>query len=281
MSVTRSLLFLLLGGMTAWTCGSGLAQQNQPPPATDGAMQHMPGMGMPGMKMGTLSTSTYEMNLELKPPAIVPTETTRLKFSFLDSQGQRATQFQVMHEKLFHMFIVSEDLEYFLHDHPVLQADGTFLFDAEFPRSGMYRILADIYPEGADPQLIAETVYAGGAAQTPASLARDYGPKDGENLQAAFRTVPEQPIAGQTTQLRFHISPAEGLEQYLAAWGHMLVSSDDTIDLIHAHPFIADGGPDVQFNVTFPRERTYRVWVQFQRLGKVSTLRFDVPVNSL
>lgn len=281
MNFTRLPFFLFLGAATAWTCGSGLAQQNQTPPTTGGTMRRMPRMDMPGMKMGTLGSSTYQIKLELTPPAIVPEESTQLKFSFLDPQGLQATRFQVMHEKLFHLFIVSEDLEYFLHDHPVLQADGTFLFDATFPRSGMFRILADIYPEGAAPQLIAETVYAGGAPQTPASLTRDYGPKDGQNLQTAFRTVPEQPIAGQTTQLRFHISPSEGLEQYLAAWGHMLVASDDTIDLIHAHPFIADGGPDVQFNVTFPRERTYRVWVQFQRLGKVSTLRFDVPVGSL
>jgi hypothetical protein len=61
----------------------------------------------------------------------------------------------------------------------------------------------------------------------------------------------------------------------------MLVASDDLIDLIHTHPFIADGGPDMQFNVTFPRVRAYRVWVQFQRKGVVNTAHFDVPVSEL
>jgi len=34
----------------------------------------------------------------------------------------------------------------------------------------------------------------------------------------------------------------------------------------------------MQFSLIFPRARTYRVWVQFQRQGVVNTAHFDVPV---
>jgi len=61
----------------------------------------------------------------------------------------------------------------------------------------------------------------------------------------------------------------------------MLAVSDDLIDMIHTHPTIADGGPQVQFDLFFPREATYRIWVQFQRSGKVNTLVFTVPVSRL
>ncbi len=61
----------------------------------------------------------------------------------------------------------------------------------------------------------------------------------------------------------------------------MLAASDDLIDLIHEHPFLADGGSQIQFNVIFPRARTYRMWVQFQRQGVVNTAHFDVPVSAL
>ena len=44
---------------------------------------------------------------------------------------------------------------------------------------------------------------------------------------------------------------------------------------------LADGSPNIQFNVIFPRAHTYRVWVQFQRLGVVNTAYFDVPVKDL
>ena len=64
-------------------------------------------------------------------------------------------------------------------------------------------------------------------------------------------TDPPQPISGQKTQMLFRVKPGDGLEKYLGAWGHMLVASDDLIDLIHEHPFIADGGPQIQFNIIF------------------------------
>ena len=189
--------------------------------------------------------------------------------------------FQIVHEKLFHLFVVGQDLQFFVHDHPIFEPDGSFRYEMEFPKPGMYRILGDFYPDGATPQLIAKTVFVSGGNSAAPVLPRDYGAKSAANLQVEFRTEPSQAIVGMKTQLHFHLTPADGFEKYLGAWGHMLVASDDLIDMIHTHPFIADGGPDVQFNVTFPRVRTYRVWVQFQRKGVVNTAHFDVPVSEL
>jgi hypothetical protein len=145
----------------------------------------------------------------------------------------------------------------------------------------MYRILADFYPDGATPQLIAKTVIVPGKPPAPLTFPRDYSTKDAENLRVEMTTDPEQPIAGQKTQIYFRLSPADGLEKYLGAWAHMLAGSDDLIDLIHTHPLVADGGPQVQFSLVFPRARMFRVWVQFQRQGIVNTAHFDVPVTEL
>jgi len=100
-------------------------------------------------------------------------------------------------------------------------------------------------------------------------------------MQVSLDTDPSDPIAGTKTMMSFKLNPGEGLEKYIGAWGHMLAASDDLIDLIHTHPFIADGGPNMQFNVYFPRPRTYRVWVQFQRKAVVNTAYFDIPVHEL
>jgi hypothetical protein len=145
----------------------------------------------------------------------------------------------------------------------------------------MYRVLADFYPSGATPQLIARTIFVpGGKLQAP-HLAPDLAPKQTENMQVELVTEPRQPLAGFKTLLFFRVKPADGLEQYIGAWGHMLAASDDLIDLIHTHPFLADGGPQIQFNLIFPRARTYRLWVQFQRKGVVNTAVFTVPVSEL
>ncbi len=73
------------------------------------------------------------------------------------------TKFQVVHEKLFHMFVVSQDLEFFVHDHPVFGPDGQFHYDnLILPKAGMYRILGDFYPDAATPQLITKTLLVPG-----------------------------------------------------------------------------------------------------------------------
>lgn len=236
-----------------------------------------------GMKLATdvPEPAEYHMNLTVLPKAPEPGKPARLVFDIHDPwKNNRVTKFTVVHEKLFHAFIVSEDLEFFVHDHPVWK-DNTFQYETRFPKPGMYRILGDFYPEAATPQLIAKTVIVPGEATPPAALKKDYSPKDGENLKVQLTTVPPEPIAGQNTQLRIELGPAEGLEKYLGAWGHMLAASDDLIDMMHTHPFIADGGPQIQFNLVFPRARAYRVWVQFQRNGIVNTVHFDVPVKEL
>jgi hypothetical protein len=239
-----------------------------------------------GMKLasGIPEQAEFHMDLVVTPRPIKPGLPSRLSFYVHDPwKDRQVTNFQLVHEKLFHMFIVSQDLQVFVHDHPIFQPDGSFTYDYKFPKPGMYRILGDFYPDGATPQLIAKTLFVTGStgiAKTPV-LPRDYSPKDAENMNVSLHTDPPQAIAGLKTQMYFDLKPADGLEKYIGAWGHMLAASDDLIDLIHTHPFIADGGPQVEFNVTFPRAQTYRVWVQFQRKGVVNTAHFDVPVEEL
>src|SRR5205085_12390515 len=104
--------------------------------------------------------------------------------------------------------------------------------------------------------------------------------KDSENLNIALRLDPPEPVPGRKTMMFFTPRPG-GIEPYLGAWGHLLAVSNDLVDTIHEHPFIANGGPEVQFNIFFAREAMYRVWVQFQRKGIVNTAVFTIPVKAL
>lgn len=225
----------------------------------------------------------YPVELRLSPVAVKPGSKVQLAFSIRDPKtGQRVTAFQMVHTKLFHMFIVSQDMKFFVHDHPVLGEDSVFRFVTVFPKPGMYRILSDFYPRGGIPQLIAKSVIVSGGPITAGThLTADVEPKKTENMTVSLTMDPPVPIAGMKTLLFFSLAPADGLEQYLGAWGHMLAASSDLVDLIHTHPFLADGGPKAQFNLIFPRPGVYRVWVQFQRQGVVNTAIFDVPVSEL
>jgi hypothetical protein len=236
--------------------------------------------GMP-LVAGLPEPVEYHLDLTVTPQPVIPGKRVTLRYAVHDPwKNLPVKNFSIMHEKLFHTFVISQDLEFFLHGHPTLGEDNAFYFDTSLPTAGMFRVLGDFYPAGATPLSIAKTIYVRGKAPAPVRLARDYSRKTAENIDVTLMTEPLQPIAAQNTHLRFRINPAEGLEKYLGVWGHLLAGSDDLIDLIHQHPFIADGGSHVEFDVVFPRPVTYRVWVQFQRDGLVNTVHFDVPVQN-
>lgn len=234
------------------------------------------------LAVGVPDPVEFPMDLVLTPRMPQAHRPVELAFRVKDPKtGAHVTHFEVIHEKLFHMFIVSQDLKFFLHDHPKPEPDGTFRYQANLPQPGMYRVLGDYYPTGATPQLTAKTFFVPGGTLQAAHLEPDMATQHAANMDVELTTDPAVPLAGLKTMMFFRLKPADGLEPYLGAWSHMLAASDDLIDLIHTHPFVADGGPQMQFNIIFPRARAYRIWVQFQRKGVVNTAVFTVPVSEL
>jgi hypothetical protein len=237
-----------------------------------------------GMKLVLKLPESVEYRLEVthQPALLLPGEPALLTFRiFHPVTGKQASKFLVVHEKLMHLFVVSENLETFMHIHPVPQADGSFRLPVRFPNGGMYRLLADFYPDGSTPQLALETLFVKGAS--PAShLVPAMDPFKAQNLTARLRLDPPTPLAGFETKMFFDLAPRERLEPYLGAWGHMLAASTDLIDMLHMHPFLADAANGtMQFNAIFPRAGLYRIWTQFQRAGEVNTVIFTVPVKTL
>ena len=223
----------------------------------------------------------YRLDFSQSPASLKPGIPGVLTLQVLDpNTGATVNRFEVVHEKMMHVFLVSENLEYFAHLHPNPQPDGSFRLPVQLPLGGMYRLLADYYPTGSVPQLTLKTIFATGHS-TPLQLRPSLAPCEGENLTASLRLEPEQPLAGLETKLFITLEPATEIQQYLRAWAHMLLASADLVDLLHLHPFLADGGPVMQFNVIFPRPGLHRLWIQFQRAGVINTVQFTITVQSL
>jgi hypothetical protein len=241
-----------------------------------------------GMKLvaGLPEPLEYPLDFRAFPPSIPAGREVTLEFRVLDPRtGRPVTRFEVIHEKLFHLFLVSQDLEYFSHEHPTLRPDGWFRLRTRLPKPGTYRLLADFDPSGGTPQLSARTFSTAGYAAPLASSIphppQDLAPQRGANLEVSLKLDPEIPIAGRKTMLFFRIAPAAGLEKFIGAWAHLLAVSNDLVDTIHSHPFLAEGGPEMQFNLFFPRAATYRLWLQLQRNGVVNTVAFTLHVQAL
>jgi Heavy metal binding domain len=241
-----------------------------------------------GMKLveGIKDLVEFPIAMTVTPQPVRPGQDTVLNFGINDpATGQPVRSFEVVHEKLYHVFVVSQDLQFFLHTHPERQGDEDFHLKLKFPKPGMYRVLSDFYPSGATPQLITNTVMVPGAGfhMETAKLREDVAPQNGGNTQVELAMTPEHPVAGQKVAMFFRATPDEGVEPYLGAMAHMLAASADLIDMIHNHPFaVTDPAGNkyklLQFNMTFPRAGVYRVWVQMQRKGVVNTVAFNIPV---
>jgi len=234
----------------------------------------------------------YRLAIHTKPRLIRPGAVTEVRFTIRHPvTGAVVRDFELMHERIFHLFVVSDGLSFFAHEHPERQPDGSFVLPLVFPEACSYRLAAGFFPLGGTPQFLTATLFAAGARLRPKpALQPDTAAKQTANLTIEMSAEPAAPLAGQETLLFFRLSPADGIQQYLGAWGHMLVASDDLIDIIHDHPLYVDGLPPglnkpfptrIQFNVIFPREADYRVWVQFQRKATVNTAAFTVPARAL
>src|SRR5262245_12091464 len=113
----------------------------------------------------------FHFDLDVVPHSPQPNQPAALQFLIHDPWKDRpVSSYNVVHEKLFHAFVVSEDLQFFRHAHPTFVADGVFQLPITFPKAGMFRVLGDFYPAGATPQLATQTIFVPGTAPEPVQL---------------------------------------------------------------------------------------------------------------
>ena len=203
-------------------------------------------------------------------------------------RGEPARAFHTIHERLLHLFVISRDLTYFAHEHPVHQPDGRFVLDLAVPGPDLYLLAADVYPAGGGPQLLrafwTTPDFRGRpfVPRTPPSLAT--APQTRGAIRATLLTMPWTSGRRETITITLTDSrngrPVTDLEPYLGAAGHLVTASADLADIVHSHPTDATAtGPEVTFDATFPRPGRYKLWAQFQRAGTVETVAFVIEMK--
>jgi hypothetical protein len=245
----------------------------------------------------------FDLRLEATPRAPKVNEPVKLRFTIFNPKtGQQVKEFQITHDKLYHLFVISQDLSEFQHIHPDFQSDGSFTIETALPRAGLYKIYSDFYPSDGTPQVLQQHIATAGykvdlAAATPHLAADTNFTKVFDGLKVELKLEPEELIAGQPVALKYHLTdaktgqPVRDLVPYLGAMGHTLILSEDQADYVHSHPeeevaMDADkaklrGGPDVTFNAFLPRPGSYRIWTQFQRGDRLTTVSFTIHAESL
>jgi hypothetical protein len=241
-----------------------------------------------------LNEREYILEMQTTPAAPKAGVPVRFRLNILDPESRRPVKdFATVHDKRYHLFVVSQDLKHFAHIHPDQQSDGSWIVDHTLPEAGYYRMYSDFLPANGTPQILGRTIATAGydvdlARSVPKLVVDGSLVKQAGDMSVKLVVQPSTIVAGRIVKLRYELSangtPVTDLEPYLAAWGHTLVLSEDAVEYVHAHPVdylpanVTEprGGPTVTFDAMFPKPGRYRVWTQFKRQGEVSTTWFTV-----
>lgn len=258
--------------------------------------------------------ANYAMDLNIEPSAINADKEVALNFSVKDKEGKPFDNLKIVHEKLIHLLIVSDDLAFFDHVHPEKQSDGKFKLNYKFPTGGVYKLYADFTPENS-PQIVNVfdvNVNGEKRAKTPLVADKEFT-KTIDGLTFTMKTSDDLKAAKSAT-LNFYVKDASGktvtdLQPYLGAMAHFVIISEDTTKFLHAHamegemtetkgtgghgehndkhgdmememkPDVKDAEtPAVMAHTEFPTGGIYKLWGQFQRGGKVFTVPFILDI---
>lgn len=322
---------LLLGAITVPALFETTAQaQSQAPPPDEGIAwvcpmhpdytSESPGAcprcGMILIQTKPYDVRDYKLQFHTDPAVFKVGENVTLYFKFLQpGTGDVVKKFEYVHTKLFHLFVISQDMEFFEHIHPVMHPDGTWTIDTVFPKPGYYKVLCDILPSGGSSQFLAAPIvtagYNGDLAMDSAHLVPDKVHKaSADDVTATISLDPEQFASGVYTHMTYYLTdtktgrPITDLQTYLGAFGHMLIMSEDMEEYVHSHPINiineserespddvieyiippdADlekirGGPSVTFEGLMPKPGNFRAWAQFRRNDQVRTIPFTFNV---
>lgn len=246
-----------------------------------------------------MATADYAMRVTMEPRAPKAGQTTKFRLAVLHPlTGALVRDFAEVHDRLFHLFIVSRDMSQWAHVHPELEKDGSFTIEHTIPAAGHWALFSDFMPVGGGPQMIvtpfATAGFEGDLTASIPSLAPDTSlTKSAGGVTVALQATPTQLVSGEDTDIPIHFvdektgEPVTDLQRYLGAFGHAMMLSEDMTEHVHAHPeemlegtvVTEGGGPDLTFHALFPKPGVYRIWLQYQRHGRLSTIPFTVRVS--
>ncbi len=246
-----------------------------------------PKCGMELVKKESVSNGkTYRMDFESNPGTVNAKQQVTLSFTPRDiANATDSVPLSVVHEKKIHLIIVSKDLSWFQHIHPLLTKDGDYKVSTSFPYGGDFVLFADYTPTGAPHQLARIPISVNGNMLEGKHYSTQnliWKGDDGYEATMSFGNTPEKVNVElmPTITITKNGKAVTNLDNYLGALGHLVILSSDTKDYLHAHPMEDDThGPSIVFHTEFSATGIYRSFLQFNHDGKIHTADFVIEIK--
>ena len=100
-----------------------------------------PRCGMALVRGAPYDVRDYGLELTTEPAVVQAGKPAKWRFRVLHpGAGEPILKFETVHERQYHLFVISQDMTHFQHIHPELQSDGTWVIDVTLPKAGYYKV---------------------------------------------------------------------------------------------------------------------------------------------
>ena len=188
------------------------------------------------------------------------------------------------------MVVVSNDLRFFDLVQASYKNNQNIEVKPKFPAPGEYTVFSDYNPSGEKEQVSVEKVSIPGEVPFPTELESYSKTKTFADTKIDLNLSEPNIKAGKKVTLKFDLKqasnnkPIKDLKPYLGQKANLVVikssSSLGETDYIDTETIKKSPNNQVHFTTKFPQPGTYKLWLQFNRNGKVETADFWVTVNS-
>ena len=209
--------------------------------------------------------------------------TFEYKFQLLDHESNQSVRDQdlnLSHTKKIHLIAYDESLQEFNHVHPTF--DGlTWNVVLNLPVDGSYFVWAQ--GELLDGTAFSTFVNGNLINGAPKNSTLPLGDvRNASDKETVFEMAKSKIRAGKMVMLNFKVSRTDGvtpiMAPYLGAFAHVIATPASGNELIHVHPMQGNEPNSGMIHATFPKEGTYRLWVQFIEHDELKTIPLSVVV---
>ncbi len=213
----------------------------------------------------------HDFKITFARPTAEAGKETELKFTIL--QSGKPMELKLLHEKLVHLILVRQDLNYFDHLHPEKKENGVFSIPYSFLAPGEYRLWVE-FTDGVLEHIIDYPLTVVGTTELP-----ELDTLNGLKVEMQTNELQQDNPAQLSFIVTEDDAPVPITEKWLGADAHLIIISNTLDEFAHLHDAIGDNDNLLAFNYTPEYSGDYTVWAEFMHEKEARIAKFEFIIN--